>query len=94
MGTHGSDSLSAFLLGNHCSRMINNSVKSLMVIPPEAIFKPIKKIALAIVIIPGKVYHHSAAKGTSDLRCKRAVKAPSSLSSMIFSKLSNFSCSA
>ena len=48
MGTHGSDSLNAFLLGNHCGRMINNFLKSLMVIPPAATFRPIKKIAFAI----------------------------------------------
>ena len=43
------------------------------------------------VNIPGKVYHRSAAKGASDSRCKRAVNAPSSLSSMMCSKLSDFS---
>ncbi|MFD1256650.1 universal stress protein [Mucilaginibacter terrae] len=48
MGTHGSSSLSSFLLGNHCSKMIDNSLNSLLFIPPAAGFKTIKKIAFAI----------------------------------------------
>ncbi|MGY4538370.1 nucleotide-binding universal stress UspA family protein [Mucilaginibacter sp. UYNi724] len=48
MGTHGNDSLSTFLMGNHCSKMIDNSLKSLLLVPPAANFKPVKKIAFAI----------------------------------------------
>ncbi|AMR33988.1 hypothetical protein A0256_22330 [Mucilaginibacter sp. PAMC 26640] len=48
MATHGSDSLSAFLLGDHCSKMIDNSLKSLLLIPQAAKFMPIKKIAFAV----------------------------------------------
>ena len=48
IGTHSTDALSTFLLGNHCSKMIDNELTSLMIIPPSARFTPIKKIALAI----------------------------------------------
>ncbi|AMR30084.1 hypothetical protein A0256_00965 [Mucilaginibacter sp. PAMC 26640] len=48
MGTHGNDSLSTFLMGNHCNKMIDNSLKSLLLIPPAAKFNPVKKIAFAI----------------------------------------------
>ncbi|MEB0248924.1 universal stress protein, partial [Mucilaginibacter sp. 5B2] len=48
MGTHGNDSLGTFLMGNHCSKMIDNSLRSLLLVPRVAQFMPIKKIAFAI----------------------------------------------
>lgn len=48
MGTHGNDSLSTFLMGNHCSKMIDNTLKALLLVPSAAKFTPIKKIAFAI----------------------------------------------
>lgn len=48
MGTHGNDSLGTFLLGNHSSKMIDNSLQSLLLVPPAAKFVPVKKIAFAI----------------------------------------------
>lgn len=47
MGTHGSNGLSTFLLGNHSKDMIDAITKPLMLIPPTAPNKPIKKIAFA-----------------------------------------------
>jgi len=48
MGTHGNDSLSTFLLGDHCRKMIDKSLKSLLLVPPAVKFVPVKKIAFAI----------------------------------------------
>jgi nucleotide-binding universal stress UspA family protein len=47
MGTHASDSLSTFLLGDHSKKMIDSAIQPLLLIPPEAAFAPIKKIAFA-----------------------------------------------
>ena len=47
MGTHASDSLSTFLLGDHSKKMIDSTTQPLLLIPPEAAFAPIKKIAFA-----------------------------------------------
>ncbi|MHB8209154.1 universal stress protein [Mucilaginibacter sp.] len=47
MGTHGVSGLSGFILGNHSRRMIDNTTKPLLLIPPTAKMLPIKKIAFA-----------------------------------------------
>lgn len=47
MGTHGASGLSGFILGNHSRRMIDNTTKPLLLIPPTAKPLPIKKIAFA-----------------------------------------------
>jgi len=48
IGTHASDGLSTVLLGDHSREMIDNGLRSLLLVPPGARFTPIKKIALAI----------------------------------------------
>lgn len=47
MGTHGASGLSGFILGNHSRRMIDNTTKPLLLIPPNAKGLPVKKIAFA-----------------------------------------------
>ena len=47
MGTHGAGGLSSFILGNHSRRMIYNTTKPLLLIPPKAKGLPVKKIAFA-----------------------------------------------
>nr|WP_294941799.1 universal stress protein [uncultured Mucilaginibacter sp.] len=47
IGKHAQDRLSTFLLGNHCSNLIDTVSKPLLVIPPKAAIKQIKKIAFA-----------------------------------------------
>lgn len=47
MGTHGAGGLSSFILGNHSRRMIDNTTKPLLLIPPKAQKLPVKKIAFA-----------------------------------------------
>ena len=46
MGTHG-EGMNSFLLGNHSKNMIEVTTKPLMLIPPQAQFVPLKKIAFA-----------------------------------------------
>jgi nucleotide-binding universal stress UspA family protein len=47
IGTHGSKGISQFILGDHSHDMINSTGKPLLIVPPGADFKPIKKIAFA-----------------------------------------------
>jgi nucleotide-binding universal stress UspA family protein len=47
IGTHGASGLSGFILGNHSRRMIENTTKPLLLIPPKAKVLPVKKIAFA-----------------------------------------------
>jgi nucleotide-binding universal stress UspA family protein len=47
MGTHGSGGLSSFILGNHSRRMITNTTKPLLLVPPNTTCLPVKKIAFA-----------------------------------------------
>jgi len=47
IGTHGGNGLSGFILGNHSRRMIDNTTKPLMLIPPGTKYSPVKKIAFA-----------------------------------------------
>jgi nucleotide-binding universal stress UspA family protein len=47
IGKHGSDGLSTFLMGNHCSNLIDTASKPLLIVPAEAPLKQIKKIAFA-----------------------------------------------
>lgn len=46
-GTHASDGLSAFLLGNHARNLIDNIGKPLLLIPETAVIGAVKKIAFA-----------------------------------------------
>lgn len=48
IGTHESDGLSTFLLGNHCRNLIDSNLKKLLLVPLSAQLKPVKKIAYAI----------------------------------------------
>jgi len=47
IGTHASSGLSTLLLGNHSRQMIDEVNKLLLLVPPAAIIKPVKKIAFA-----------------------------------------------
>jgi nucleotide-binding universal stress UspA family protein len=47
MGTHGASGISGFMLGNHSRRMIDDSSKPLLLVPPKAPIVSIKKIAFA-----------------------------------------------
>ncbi len=47
IGTHGSSGLSTFLLGNHSRAMIDSAMIPLLLVPPAAAIKPVKKIAFA-----------------------------------------------
>jgi nucleotide-binding universal stress UspA family protein len=47
MGTHGTSGFSHFLLGDHSRKMIDGTIKPLLLIPPAAKIAPIKKIAFA-----------------------------------------------
>jgi len=47
MGTHGSSGLTSFFLGNHSRNMIDSATRALLLVPPTAPIKPIKKIAFA-----------------------------------------------
>ncbi|TFF38526.1 universal stress protein [Mucilaginibacter psychrotolerans] len=46
-GSHSSDGLSTFLLGNHCSNLIDTATKPLLIVPAKAAVRKIKKIAFA-----------------------------------------------
>jgi len=46
-GTHDKDRLSDFFIGNNVNNMIDNIVLPLLLVPPAADFKPLKKIAFA-----------------------------------------------
>jgi nucleotide-binding universal stress UspA family protein len=48
IGTHESDGLSTFLLGNHCRNLIDSNLKKLLLVPFSARLKSVKKIAYAI----------------------------------------------
>lgn len=47
MGTHGSDGLSSFLLGNHSRMLIDSISKPLLLVPAQAPYTLVKKIAFA-----------------------------------------------
>jgi len=47
MGTHGGSGLSGLILGNHSRRMIDNTTKPLLLIPPKTKYSPVRKIAFA-----------------------------------------------
>ena len=47
MGTHGSTGLTSFFLGNHSRNMIEYATCALLLVPPTAVLKPVKKIAFA-----------------------------------------------
>ncbi|MDB5112800.1 MAG: universal stress protein [Mucilaginibacter sp.] len=47
-GSHQSDGLSTFLLGNHAHELIEFCIKPLLIVPNTAKFTPVKKIAFAI----------------------------------------------
>jgi len=47
MGTHNRSGLSGLVLGNHARRMIDNTLHPLLLVPPHAKSRPIKKIAFA-----------------------------------------------
>ena len=47
IGKHGNDSLGTFLLGDHCSNLIDTANKPLLIVPPGASIKRIKRIAFA-----------------------------------------------
>jgi nucleotide-binding universal stress UspA family protein len=47
VGTHGSSGLSTLLLGNHSRQIIDEINKPLLLVPPAAEIKPVKKIAFA-----------------------------------------------
>lgn len=47
IGTHGSDSLSTLLIGNHTRQLIDATDRPLLLIPPIAKILPVKKIAFA-----------------------------------------------
>ena len=47
IGTHGSSGLSTLLLGNHSRQMIDVVASPLLLVPPAAIVKQVKKIAFA-----------------------------------------------
>jgi len=47
VGTHGSSGLNTLLLGNHSRQLIDNINRPLLLVPPSAPIKPIKKIAFA-----------------------------------------------
>ncbi|MDP9080233.1 MAG: universal stress protein [Bacteroidota bacterium] len=47
IGTHGSSGLSTLLLGNHSRQMIDSIERPLLLVPPTAPVKQIKKIAFA-----------------------------------------------
>ena len=47
IGKHGSDGLSTFVMGNHCSNLIDTANKPLLIIPPGTPIKTIKKLAFA-----------------------------------------------
>jgi nucleotide-binding universal stress UspA family protein len=47
IGKHANGGIRGFLLGNHCNTLIDTTPKPLLIIPPDAAIKPIKKIAYA-----------------------------------------------
>ncbi len=47
MGTHGSNGMSEFILGNHSRQMIDATTIPLMLVPPAASIATVKKIAFA-----------------------------------------------
>lgn len=47
IGTHGGSGLNTLLLGNHSRRMIDEINRPLLLVPPVAQIKPVKKIAFA-----------------------------------------------
>lgn len=47
IGTHGSTGLNTLLLGNNCRLMIEGMYRPLLIIPPEAKFRAVKRIAFA-----------------------------------------------
>jgi nucleotide-binding universal stress UspA family protein len=47
IGVHAGKGLSQFILGNHVHSLIDNTPGPLLLVPPGAVFKPVKKIAFA-----------------------------------------------
>ena len=47
MGTHGSDGLSTFVMGNHSRSMIDQITRPLLLVPPKVSMKPVRKIIFA-----------------------------------------------
>lgn len=47
IGTHCANGLSSFIRGNHSRRMIDNTNRPLLLVPPKAEDLPVKKIAFA-----------------------------------------------
>ncbi|MCC8425512.1 universal stress protein [Mucilaginibacter sp. UR6-11] len=47
IGMHGNDGFTTLMIGNHSRKMIDSAVRPLLLIPADAAFKPIKKIAFA-----------------------------------------------
>lgn len=46
-GTHGTNGLSEFIMGNHSNKLIEETICPLLLVPPTAAVVPIKKIAFA-----------------------------------------------
>jgi nucleotide-binding universal stress UspA family protein len=46
-GSHNQDGLGTFISGNHTNELIENCIKPLLIVPHNAYFKPIEKIAFA-----------------------------------------------
>lgn len=46
-GTHANDSLTTMMMGNHTRKLIEASTVPLLLVPPSAEFKPLKRIAFA-----------------------------------------------
>jgi nucleotide-binding universal stress UspA family protein len=47
IGAHGANGVNEFIIGNHARHLIDHSKKPLLMIPVQASYKPIKKIAYA-----------------------------------------------
>ncbi|WP_162847113.1 universal stress protein [Mucilaginibacter gracilis] len=47
-GTHSSTGVAEFVIGNHTRNLIDTTSEPLLIVPPAATFKPVKRIALAL----------------------------------------------
>jgi nucleotide-binding universal stress UspA family protein len=62
-GTHGSDSISTFVLGNNCRELIDDTALPLLLVPENASVKNMEKIVFATDLDPNDVKYINAVAG-------------------------------
>ncbi|TWI95581.1 nucleotide-binding universal stress UspA family protein [Mucilaginibacter frigoritolerans] len=65
-GTHGSDAISTFALGNNCRELIDDTRLPLLLIPENAPIENIEKIVFATDLNPNDIKYINAVAGLAD----------------------------